>query len=373
MKTFLNVLLIVAFTFTAVFPARIDAVQAADGRWAYLFEEVEPTSTPEESLTPDPVDETPAPEESPNPDPTELTPVSEESVPTETPEPESTAIHEPVASEEVSGDVADFFDRGLVLSADPPIIREDKPVTLEWRISDYDLLREYDPALKFTLPGGIQPAEGSNGSLHSKQLNKPWGEMRFSSGTFPTDYKYTGQREEAALGLYDYKARFYDPALGRFTQADSIVPDPFNPLDWDRYAYVRSSPLKYTDPDGHVPWLVLIGVMVFMATLPGDTGPYEVDPTTVAVGEAGLRMADPVHWVYTGVACYSGNCSGMDIIFGILPFVNGGIDNAADALRAFNSTDALAHADDVVEMAGQFHHIFSNKISNALDKHRTIP
>jgi len=47
-------------------------------------------------------------------------------------------------------------------------------------------------------------------------------------------YRFTGQREEAALGLCGYKARFprsapgakrrgYDPRLGRFVQADSIV------------------------------------------------------------------------------------------------------------------------------------------------------
>jgi RHS repeat-associated protein len=29
-------------------------------------------------------------------------------------------------------------------------------------------------------------------------------------------YKFTAQREEATLGLYDYRARFYNPLLGRF-------------------------------------------------------------------------------------------------------------------------------------------------------------
>jgi len=219
--------------------------------------------------------------------------------------------------------------------------------------------------------GSTTVTANSAGVWSATQLYKPWGETRSTSGTLPTDYKYTGQRE-TVLGLYDYKARFYDPALSRFLQADSIVPDPLNPLDWDRYAYVRSNPLKYTDPDGHFPWLVLIGVMVFIATLPGDTGPYEVDPTTVAVGKAGLRMVDPIDWVYTGVECFSGNCSIIDIAFGLFPIVNGGLDDGADAARALGSTDALAHADDVVETAGQFHHIFSSKISNALNEHRTL-
>lgn len=35
------------------------------------------------------------------------------------------------------------------------------------------------------------------------------------------------------------------------TQPDSIIPDPYNPLDWNRYAYVRYNPVNNTDPTGH--------------------------------------------------------------------------------------------------------------------------
>ena len=42
------------------------------------------------------------------------------------------------------------------------------------------------------------------------------GETRYSSGAMPTDRLYTGQVEEAELGLYYYVARMFDPALGRF-------------------------------------------------------------------------------------------------------------------------------------------------------------
>jgi len=51
--------------------------------------------------------------------------------------------------------------------------------------------------------------------------------------------------------LYDYGARFYDPALGRFISADTVVPGAGNPQALNRYAYVLNNPLKYTDPTGH--------------------------------------------------------------------------------------------------------------------------
>jgi hypothetical protein len=48
-------------------------------------------------------------------------------------------------------------------------------------------------------------------------------------------------------------ARWYDPELGRFISADSIVPNPGNPQALNRYSYTLNDPLKYTDPSGHAP------------------------------------------------------------------------------------------------------------------------
>jgi RHS repeat-associated protein len=61
-----------------------------------------------------------------------------------------------------------------------------------------------------------------NGAQVSETRYMPWGEDRYTYGTSPTTYRYTGQRQEAtpvlwrSLGLYFYGARWYDPALGRF-------------------------------------------------------------------------------------------------------------------------------------------------------------
>jgi len=55
-------------------------------------------------------------------------------------------------------------------------------------------------------------------------------------------------------GLYDYGGgtRWYDSALGRFAQADSIVPlASQGDQAWDRYAFVNNNPVRYTDPSGH--------------------------------------------------------------------------------------------------------------------------
>ena len=81
---------------------------------------------------------------------------------------------------------------------------------------------------------------------------KAWGETRFTSGTTPTKRQYTGQVSEmATIGLYFYGARFYDPALSRFTQADSFIPGAADVQAWDRYAAMLNNPVNRIDPTGH--------------------------------------------------------------------------------------------------------------------------
>jgi RHS repeat-associated protein len=69
-------------------------------------------------------------------------------------------------------------------------------------------------------------------------------------------YQFTGQRREAGLGLYFYQARWYDPVVGRFLQADTIVPELGDPQSLNRYTYAKNSPLVYNDPTGHIAWFV---------------------------------------------------------------------------------------------------------------------
>ena len=91
-----------------------------------------------------------------------------------------------------------------------------------------------------------------------------WGETRYTSGATPTQRRYTGQLE-AEAGLYFYNARWFDPSLGRFSQADTIIPGAGKVLAWDRYAGMVNNPVRYNDPTGHCP-------LCFSAIIGGAVG-----------------------------------------------------------------------------------------------------
>jgi RHS repeat-associated protein len=80
----------------------------------------------------------------------------------------------------------------------------------------------------------------SSGGIVGETRYYPFGETRDTSGSMLTDRLFTGQREMAGLGLYHYGARFYNPTLGRFIQADTIVPNPGNPQSLNRFSYVNN-------------------------------------------------------------------------------------------------------------------------------------
>ena len=107
------------------------------------------------------------------------------------------------------------------------------------------------PALRSSQFSSTNITLNASGQFVAELRYTAFGEVRFADRNTPTDYRYTGQLEQRDLGLYFYKARFYDPVLGRFISPDTIVPGAGNPQAFDRYAYTQNNPLNRIDPTGH--------------------------------------------------------------------------------------------------------------------------
>jgi len=80
----------------------------------------------------------------------------------------------------------------------------------------------------------------------------PFGKTRSNTGTLNVKHKFTGQELDEETGLYNYGARYYDPEIGRFVSADSIVQDYTDPQTLNRYSYCRNNPVIITDPSGNI-------------------------------------------------------------------------------------------------------------------------
>jgi RHS repeat-associated protein len=96
----------------------------------------------------------------------------------------------------------------------------------------------------------------------------PYGALALTEPSTPNPvprYLFTG-KELDATGLYFYGARYYDPEIGRFITADTIVQAPYDPQSLNRYAYCRNNPLNYVDPTGHWFWAICIAIFIGAAT-----------------------------------------------------------------------------------------------------------
>lgn len=80
-----------------------------------------------------------------------------------------------------------------------------------------------------------------------------FGGQGYSSNSedFTVSRRYTSQILDEETGLYYYNARYYDPQLGRFIQADTIIPEKYKSQTLNRYTYCINNPVRYTDPTGH--------------------------------------------------------------------------------------------------------------------------
>jgi len=92
--------------------------------------------------------------------------------------------------------------------------------------------------------------------------------------------------------------------LGRFVQPDSLVPDYFNPLDWDRYAYSRNNPINYNDPDGHCPLLLSMGVGAAIGGMVGAISYFSTNLSSFNSGE---------YWTAVGAGAVTGALIGSGV------------------------------------------------------------
>jgi hypothetical protein len=140
-------------------------------------------------------------------------------------------------------------------------------------------------------------------------------------------------------------ARLYDPIIGRFMSADSIVPDLYTPLDHNRYSYVRGNPVSSRDPTGHNPLLVAAAVF-FAWSHYGDNPTLQMASTVLL----SVAMMNPSTTPFAAGASKVGNAmvhSGLTSL--TISFLKSGkidrksLENAGIASASAGLTNKIAH------------------------------
>jgi RHS repeat-associated protein len=76
--------------------------------------------------------------------------------------------------------------------------------------------------------------QGNGATPQDVLRSTAFGEPRDPAPNLGTDRRFTGQRFDSSVNLYDYQARSYGQDLGRFIQPDTVIPDPTNPQALNR-------------------------------------------------------------------------------------------------------------------------------------------
>jgi RHS repeat-associated protein len=99
--------------------------------------------------------------------------------------------------------------------------------------------------------GSSRFASTTSRTMYFDGAYAPFGEQYATTGT--TDLSYTGMQQDTVPNLYDFPARRYGSAQGRWPSPDPAGPgsvDPKNPQSWSRYAYAFNNPLGFVDTTG---------------------------------------------------------------------------------------------------------------------------
>jgi RHS repeat-associated protein len=109
--------------------------------------------------------------------------------------------------------------------------------------------------------GSITEITDSSRQVVSSYSYDAFGNITSKTGTLTTPYTYTGREHDAESGLYYYRARYYDPTIGRFLQPDPVPGYLVIPLSLNLYPYTWNNPINYRDPDGRLVG-VIIGIVI---------------------------------------------------------------------------------------------------------------
>ena len=140
--------------------------------------------------------------------------------------------------------------------------------------------------------GSVRAVTDQSGAVVRRHDYFPFGEEYLAQAGRDAR-RFTAKERDAETGLDYFGARYYASRSGRFTTVDpalDIQAALTDPQRWNRYAYVRNNPLRFTDPDGRCIYpganclQYLAGMAKAAANLVPDTATLVNQAVNLAIG-----------------------------------------------------------------------------------------
>jgi RHS repeat-associated protein len=98
--------------------------------------------------------------------------------------------------------------------------------------------------------GSVNELTDVSGNTVKTYRYDSFGKITAQTGTLDQPFAFTGREYDSETGLYYYRARYYDPKVGRFISKDPIG---FWGGDVNLFRYVWNDPINWVDPEGLAP------------------------------------------------------------------------------------------------------------------------
>ena len=91
----------------------------------------------------------------------------------------------------------------------------------------------------------------STGAITKSYTYNAFGVEKNIDDSDTNAFRYCGEYYDAETGTIYLRARYYDPAIGRFISRDSVTGKNADPLSLNLYTYCHNNPVYFYDPSGH--------------------------------------------------------------------------------------------------------------------------
>jgi len=138
--------------------------------------------------------------------------------------------------------------------------------------------------------GDVEKVISADGTILASYTYDAWGNTLTADGTLAAanPIRYRGYYFDTETSLYYLQSRYYDPAVGRFVNGDSLLNGKAGTIGFNLFSYCGNNPLKHVDPSGYF----FSDILSFLDTVLAEAQNTVSSLTPAYAGCAGVALAD---------------------------------------------------------------------------------